>query len=194
MTTTRLFVATSEHERFREFCDNCRHERYIGLCFGSPGVGKTVSGRQVTRAAEFEALRVPLSDYTEQIEALRGLTSLLYTPDVVNGPRVVADEILFLRSRLLTLAQMSRTANVPPVEYKLPEGAREIAGGRIVIFAGVQLQVMAHRRVFLDGVRKMGFPAPPGPVPRPAVRAGRRISSPLCPQSAGHLCRLEQFF
>jgi DNA transposition AAA+ family ATPase len=41
-----VFASTKEYVLFRELCDACRKYRYIGLCHGVPGAGKTRSARE----------------------------------------------------------------------------------------------------------------------------------------------------
>src|SRR5699024_9461680 len=39
--TNKTFVETKQYRRFEEFCDNCAKYKYMGVCYGNRGVGKT---------------------------------------------------------------------------------------------------------------------------------------------------------
>lgn len=49
------FLATREHARFVEFAEACSHYRYIGVCHGRPGVGKTRSAREFSAFPDLQA-------------------------------------------------------------------------------------------------------------------------------------------
>jgi DNA transposition AAA+ family ATPase len=93
-------VDTSEHRRFVEFCDACRKYRYIGLCYGPPGVGKTLSARQYSRIDAFAAIDPWLDPPPE----LPGPDTVFYTTEVINTPARIATDLLKARSRLTAIA------------------------------------------------------------------------------------------
>lgn len=79
-----MFIETQEYGRFREFCDACRTYQYIGLCYGFPGVGKTLSARYYTDPKKL----LPPFYWPSEANFEKGLEShvVLYTPPVANSP------------------------------------------------------------------------------------------------------------
>jgi hypothetical protein len=102
------FVVTTEHRRFAEFCDACRRYRYIGLCYGVPGVGKTLSARHYANceniAANLPAREAPATALTALLES----HIVFYIPGVVNTPAQVAHDLEHLRSALRALRVEAR--------------------------------------------------------------------------------------
>ena len=83
------FVVTKEHRRFEEFCEACRRDRYIGLCYGPPGVGKTLSAR---RYARWDLVGVPNPLFHPRPVVppeLAGCRVTFLTAGVVNTPKLV---------------------------------------------------------------------------------------------------------
>jgi DNA transposition AAA+ family ATPase len=80
------FIATKEHRRFVEFANAVRKHRYIGLCHGPAGVGKTLSAR---RCAHWDVVEPFLEEWphdgrseSEAAARLARMRTLFYTPSV----------------------------------------------------------------------------------------------------------------
>lgn len=117
------FLITKEYRRFAEFCDACRRYQYIGLCYGPPGVGKTLSARHY---ANWDLLTPHIDFFTAQAPApleLLVARTLLYTPAVTTSPRAIGREIdrleLGLRWALLHISAPP-TAETPTSEVATP--------------------------------------------------------------------------
>jgi DNA transposition AAA+ family ATPase len=97
------FIVTKEHRRFTEFAAAVRRDRYIGLCYGPPGVGKTLSARRYACWHELEPLlRAPGRHFTEGHDRADWHT-LLYTPTVTATPRMIDKELTQLASAFVTI-------------------------------------------------------------------------------------------
>ena len=83
---TGTFIATREHRRFTESADAVRKHRYIGLCHGPAGAGKTLSARRYARWDTAEHLLLtwgPRQESDGQIyAALARSRAIFYTPTV----------------------------------------------------------------------------------------------------------------
>jgi len=95
------FVETLEYRRFTEFCDACRRYRYIGLCFGAPGIGKTLSAARYSRAESVDSC----DKRTEEWKEAATFDTVLYTPSIVNTPSGVAGGIRRACERLEVIAK-----------------------------------------------------------------------------------------
>lgn len=93
-------VITTEHRRFAEFCDACRRYGYIGLCYGTPGVGKTLSARHYANWNQVEVYSPYQGASDAELAAVMGSNTIVYTPKVVNAPRQIEQDIQGWRNRL----------------------------------------------------------------------------------------------
>jgi DNA transposition AAA+ family ATPase len=99
------FIVTKEYRRFAEFCDSCLRYRYIGLCYGLPGVGKTLSARYYTQWELLEPLLASRRDVPSPPVEVIGCHTILYTPAVANTPKRIEEEVRALRIGLSYLIE-----------------------------------------------------------------------------------------
>ena len=97
-------VKTLEHRRFAEFCDACKRYRYIGLCYGAPGFGKTVSARHYTNWDRMQDFWNHPGRDSAAVEEIAASTTVFYTAPVVGSPRLIETQIGKLRDRLHSAA------------------------------------------------------------------------------------------
>jgi DNA transposition AAA+ family ATPase len=88
------FQVTKQHRRFCEFADAVRRHRYIGVCYGAPGLGKTLSARTYAASTDWErwANRLYSTESTLPASLLES-RSVVYTPEVATTARQLQNEV-----------------------------------------------------------------------------------------------------
>ena len=118
---SQRFIVTKEHRRFTEFADAVRRGHTIGLCFGSAGVGKTLSARRYAhyeKAHDLLTYWVPRSDNDAKIyAALNRSRTVLFTPSVLTTPRTLKDEL----TQAITRTNMCIEQHLVPPGTATPE-------------------------------------------------------------------------
>ena len=99
------FIVTKEYRRFAEFCDACQKYRYIGLCYGAPGVGKSLSARHYAGWDLLEPLWLHYIIEKSRPKEIMDCRTVLYTPPVVNTPQAIDKDLERLDHMLRTLVE-----------------------------------------------------------------------------------------
>lgn len=102
MNKTQNFIETKEYKRFAEFCDACIKYKYIGICYGLPGVGKTLSSRYysnwdaIEKQISYKTGKQIGSDADEQIIEAK---TIFFTAPAVRATKMT-EEIHHIESRM----------------------------------------------------------------------------------------------
>src|SRR5215831_8033797 len=102
------FLVTKEYRRFVEFCEACRRDRYIGLCYGPPGVGKTLSARHYAQWDRIEAAQARWQSPSRVVP-----TEVADCYTVVNTPRGIEYAV---EERCAMLTDLVKAARPNPYE------------------------------------------------------------------------------
>jgi DNA transposition AAA+ family ATPase len=101
------FIETKQYHQFVEMCEACQQYRYIAVCYGDAGVGKTLSAKRYTQWDQME--RVLLGELSQPVrpEALR---VAFYTPEALMGAKSFQQELLQLHWQMNKLATLTPPA------------------------------------------------------------------------------------
>lgn len=116
-------LVTKEHRRFVEFADAVRRNRYIGLCYGPPGIGKTLSARAYSGADEwadwFATRWTKDPSVPEIIDAQR---TAMWTPRVTTTPRELEQEVPAICQQVSWAIECHQNPDYDPLAHGNGEG------------------------------------------------------------------------
>ncbi|UOQ83947.1 MULTISPECIES: AAA family ATPase [Gracilibacillus] len=113
MNKSKKFIETKEYKRFAEFCDACIKYKYIGICYGLPGVGKTLSSRyysnwdSIQKQIAYKNAKEIGANADEKILDAR---TIFYTAPAVRATKMT-DEIHSIGTRMGMVRTMYKVLN-----------------------------------------------------------------------------------
>jgi len=89
------FLVTKEHKRFTEFCKACMEDKYIGVCHGKPGIGKTKSAKQFSEWDIYlQYIQRKKQLTSEQLAILAQCQTFFYTAPVLASPKKTRTQVV----------------------------------------------------------------------------------------------------
>ncbi len=106
------FLPTREHARFVEFAEACSRYRYVGVCHGRPGVGKTRSAREFASFPDLRGYGACNVIGPALAEKVARCKAIFYTAGVSNTPKTI-DAGLCVNVTKLGYARLTVAAGSP---------------------------------------------------------------------------------
>ena len=126
MKMMNKFIITQEYRRFAEFCKACHKEKYIGLCYGPAGVGKTMSANHYAGwDSVLKQIGIAKSNSNggwiraRPTISMARFNTIVYTPELVNSAKTVKEDILELIHIFNHLKERSTYGEIIPGEDKI---------------------------------------------------------------------------
>jgi len=91
-----IFLETKQYKRFKEFSDACVEYKYIGICYGAPGVGKTLSAKYYSKHQLVSLARpngYAVKDNLHIPVELCECLSIYYLPTGPTAPRQITNTV-----------------------------------------------------------------------------------------------------
>ena len=102
------FIETKEYRRFAEFANACIKFKYIGLCYGKPGVGKTLAAKHFTGWENIKHIH-PRDEFDEISKAkILKTKGLFYSAQITDTPKRLSERLNHLLYRYGSAALRAR--------------------------------------------------------------------------------------